>query len=122
MVLCLRCSFITIIVSNPTPSSPPCQERKQRDNILPKLLASSAAKDPEELFKTELSKYNDLLADLDQNIQRQEQLLATVRVTQAKYKVDYGYVDWQRACSVCGVDEIEMEYVVVKYLGGSSCC
>ena len=99
------CSYLVKCtpLSTPSPSrTPPTrQDRKQRDNILPKLLASSS-KDPEPLFKAELAKYDDLVAEIDQNVRRQEQLLAAISGAQAKFKEDYGYVDWRRACNVCG--------------------
>ena len=98
------CSYLVKCtpLSTPSPSrTPPTrQDRKQRDNILPKLLASSS-KDPEPLFKAELAKYDDLVAEIDQNVRRQEQLLAAISGAQAKFKEDYGYVDWRRACNVC---------------------
>ncbi|KAL6776623.1 HLM1 [Auxenochlorella protothecoides x Auxenochlorella symbiontica] len=73
------------------------KERKQRDNVLPKLLA--APRDAEALFREEIKKYDDLVDEVDANVAKQGQLLAAIRPALATYKADYGYEDWKRACN-----------------------
>lgn len=49
-----------------------------QDNILPKLMASTVSQ--EDLFKKEISKYDQICEEISQNINAQEQLLLQIQV------------------------------------------
>lgn len=49
-----------------------------QDNILPKLMASTISQ--EDLFKKEISKYDQICEEISQNINAQEQLLLQIQV------------------------------------------
>ncbi|KAK9820581.1 hypothetical protein WJX72_011897 [[Myrmecia] bisecta] len=69
---------------------------KNKDNILPKIMASTSNYDA--LFKEELKKYAPLQASIEENVQRQAQLLDVIGKNQAAYRHAFGYPEWRAAC------------------------
>ncbi|KAI7841696.1 hypothetical protein COHA_004563 [Chlorella ohadii] len=72
------------------------KDRKNKDNILPKLLGGGDT--PDEVFKTELKKYDDLVMEVDNNVSKSAQLLDVVSANVGIFKNNYGYQEWRRAC------------------------
>lgn len=83
-----------------TPISQPCsfQAEKGRDNILPRIMASSEGHTA--LFAHELAKYNGLKADITKNVERQRQLLGLLEEKQAAFRASFGFSEWRQACEV----------------------
>lgn len=76
----------------------PTKEEKNKDNILPKLMAS--ADNYEGLFTEEMKKYNTLTQQIDDNIAKQADVLSIIRKNVGVYKETFGYAEWRRSCEV----------------------
>lgn len=72
------------------------KEERNRDNILPKLMASSGRSD--NIFTEELKKYDELKADVDRNVARQAELLGIINKNTAAYRQAFGFREWRQAC------------------------
>lgn len=72
------------------------KDRKNKDNILPKLLGGGDA--PDEVFKAELKKYDDLVMEVDNNASKSAQLLDVIAANVGVFKNNYGYQEWRRSC------------------------
>ncbi|KAL4858651.1 Vacuolar-sorting protein [Chlorella vulgaris] len=73
------------------------KERKNRDNVLPMLLGGGGSS-PDELFQSELKKYDDLVMEVDNNVSKSQQLLDVIAANQSIFKSSYGFPEWRRAC------------------------
>lgn len=60
------------------------KDMKRKDDILPKLMAGVGSHD--DLFKKEISKYDQICEEIAQNIEAQEQLLMQIQVCIIDYK------------------------------------
>lgn len=72
--------------------------RKNQDNVLPRLLGGGSSDSPDELFRQELRKYDDLVMEVDNNVSKSAQLLDVVAHNQATFRSAYGYAEWRKAC------------------------
>jgi programmed cell death 6-interacting protein len=71
---------------------------RNRDNPLPKMLASAGSASPEALFASELKKYDPLLARVSESVEKQHELMSAIEKAQADFKRIYGYDEWRRSC------------------------
>ncbi|GAB4820758.1 hypothetical protein N2152v2_007804 [Parachlorella kessleri] len=81
-----------------------CAEQKNKDNILPKLMAGGAGEPGDALFKEELKKYDELVKEVDANIDSQAQVLEVIARNQEAYRTAYGYNEWRKSCEVAAQD------------------
>lgn len=72
------------------------KEERNRDNILPKLMASSGRSD--NIFTDELKKYDELKVNVDSNVARQSELLVVINKNTAAYRQAFGFREWRQAC------------------------
>lgn len=72
------------------------KETKQKDNILPKLMATSGSVD--ELFKKELTKYDPICLEVSKNVQAQERLLLQIMMQNRAFAAVFNLADFKAAC------------------------
>lgn len=72
------------------------RERKARDDVLPKLLARSG--DLDALFAKELEKYSDLVNGVDDNVEKQRQVLQGMATANETFRRNYNFDEWRRDC------------------------
>eukprot|EP00191_Tetraselmis_sp_GSL018_P024919 CAMPEP_0177627274 /NCGR_PEP_ID=MMETSP0419_2-20121207/31113_1 /TAXON_ID=582737 /ORGANISM="Tetraselmis sp., Strain GSL018" /LENGTH=411 /DNA_ID=CAMNT_0019128411 /DNA_START=56 /DNA_END=1287 /DNA_ORIENTATION=- len=75
---------------------------KEKDNILPKLMASSS--DHEALFDAEIAKYNPIRDQVTRNCSTQDQVLRDIAQNYNKFVTLFGVADWRSACSTAAAD------------------
>ena len=71
------------------------KEMKNKDNLLPKLVATGVGSH-EELFKMELLKYNELIKDVDENLKNQAELLEYVRKALGTFEQTFDIAAWKQ--------------------------
>ncbi|XP_042409044.1 vacuolar-sorting protein BRO1-like [Zingiber officinale] len=71
------------------------KEMKMKDNILPKLMASTVSQ--EDLFKKEISKYDQICEEISQNINAQEQLLLQIQSENDQFAAMFNLEDYKVA-------------------------
>ncbi|CAD7700541.1 unnamed protein product [Ostreobium quekettii] len=94
------------------------KERKTKDNILPKLLSSAGSQD--DLFHNELKKYDDLKADVKDNLEKQAQLLTDIGSANVSFRETFNVPVWKNQCQIAAKeikDEIRLFYEVRDNLG-----
>ncbi|KAG6501821.1 hypothetical protein ZIOFF_041705 [Zingiber officinale] len=69
------------------------KEMKMKDNILPKLMASTVSQ--EDLFKKEISKYDQICEEISQNINAQEQLLLQIQSENDQFAAMFNLEDYK---------------------------
>lgn len=72
------------------------KEERNRDNILPKLMASSGRSD--NIFAEEIKKYDELKGNVEANVARQNELLTVIKKNTAAYRQAFGFKEWRQAC------------------------
>lgn len=75
------------------------KEMKRKDDILPKLLATSGSH--EDLFKKEIAKYDAIREDIAQNIEAQEQLLLQIQAQNEDFAAVFNLEDYKVARDKC---------------------
>lgn len=70
------------------------RDRKQKDNILPKLMAGGAV-NHEDLFRESLAAYEDLKTDIQENLDRQKQLLTYLGEAVRAFRDTFNVSDWK---------------------------
>lgn len=78
------------------------KEMKTKDDILPKLMASSD--DHDALFAKEIAKYQPIKELVEKNCAAQDQCLASLHQNQERFMQLYGVTDWRAACSKAAND------------------
>ncbi|CAL9133854.1 unnamed protein product [Musa acuminata var. zebrina] len=71
------------------------KEMKRKDDILPKLMASTGSQ--EDLFKKEISKYDQICEEIAQNIEAQEQLLLQIQAQNDDFSSVFNLEDYKVA-------------------------
>ena len=72
------------------------KQRRSTDDILPKLLSDNKSED--EIFETEIKKYDDLVHAVDENISKQTRLLEMIKKAHAIFLTAYDILDWKKRC------------------------
>lgn len=75
------------------------KEMKRKDDILPKLLATSGSH--EDLFKKEIGKYDSICEEIAQNIEAQEQLLLQIQAQNEEFAAIFNLEDYKVARDKC---------------------
>ncbi|KAL0912401.1 hypothetical protein M5K25_018369 [Dendrobium thyrsiflorum] len=75
------------------------KEMKRKDDILPKLLATSGSH--EDLFKKEIAKYDSIREEIAQNIEAQEQLLLQIQAQNEEFAAIFNLEDYKVARDKC---------------------
>ncbi|KAK8968892.1 hypothetical protein KSP40_PGU020005 [Platanthera guangdongensis] len=86
------------------------KEMKRKDDILPKLLATSGSH--EDLFKKEIAKYDSIREDIAQNIEAQEQLLLQIQAQNEDFAAVFNLEDYKVARDKCYK---QITAAIVKY-------
>ncbi|GFR44800.1 hypothetical protein Agub_g6135, partial [Astrephomene gubernaculifera] len=88
------------------------KELKNRDNVLPRLMATPGGPQQDALFKEELKKYDPLIADVDKNLAAQESLLAATGAANATFRALFDVNGWRAGCeaAAAGVRETVRQY------------
>lgn len=71
------------------------KEMKRKDDILPKLLATSGSH--EDLFKKEIAKYDSIREDIAQNIEAQDQMLLQIQAQNEEFAAIFNLEDYKVA-------------------------
>ncbi|XP_065881909.1 vacuolar-sorting protein BRO1 [Euphorbia lathyris] len=75
------------------------KEMKRKDDILPKLMTSTGSY--EDLFRKEISKYDQICADIAQNIVAQEQLLLEIQAQNDEFSGIFNLDDYKASREKC---------------------
>lgn len=68
---------------------------KLKDNILMKIMAAPSSS-YEELFKTELKKYDEIEESVDDVILKQNEVLSYLEKSMRKFKTTFNIEDWEK--------------------------
>jgi len=71
------------------------KEMRNRDNLLSKL-ASTGVGSHEELFKTELKKYDSFINDVEENIQKQKEMLNYLQKAVSNFSQIFDIPGWKK--------------------------
>ncbi|KAG6515675.1 vacuolar-sorting protein BRO1-like [Zingiber officinale] len=71
------------------------KEMKRKDDILPKMMANTGSQ--EDLFKKEISKYDQICEEIVQNIEEQDQLLLQIQAQNDEFSVVFNLEDYKAA-------------------------
>ncbi|XP_042373931.1 vacuolar-sorting protein BRO1-like [Zingiber officinale] len=71
------------------------KEMKRKDDILPKLMSSTGSQ--EDLFRKEISKYDQICGEIAQNIEAQEQLLLQIQAQNEEFSAIFNLEDFKVA-------------------------
>jgi programmed cell death 6-interacting protein len=74
------------------------KERKASDDILTKLLGSGGDGDLDAFFKKELSKYDDLVKGVAENVRKQQQVLEAMAAANSTFRETYNFAEWKNQC------------------------
>eukprot|EP00891_Asterochloris_glomerata_P000589 jgi/Astpho2/589/e_gw1.00013.8.1_t len=72
------------------------KEEHNKDNILPKLMASTGNYDA--MFTAELAKYQPYVAQIDSNLAKSTELLDIINKNTLAYRQAFGFREWRQAC------------------------
>ncbi|XP_064944989.1 vacuolar-sorting protein BRO1-like [Musa acuminata AAA Group] len=75
------------------------KEMKRKDDILPKLMANTGSQ--EDLFRKEISKYDQICEEIAQNIEAQEQLLLQIQAQNDEFSAVFNLEDYKVAREKC---------------------
>ncbi|KAG6579232.1 Vacuolar-sorting protein BRO1, partial [Cucurbita argyrosperma subsp. sororia] len=86
------------------------KEMKRKDDILPKLMTSTGSY--EDLFRKEISKYDNICEEISRNIEAQEQLLLQIQGQNNEFSVIFNLEDYKASRERCYK---QIQAAVAKY-------
>ncbi|KAL1203573.1 Vacuolar-sorting protein BRO1 [Cardamine amara subsp. amara] len=86
------------------------KEMKRKDDILPKLMTSTGSY--EDMFRKEISKYDNICEDISQNIVVQEQLLMQIQAQNEEFSTLFNLEDYKASKEKCYK---QIQAAIIKY-------
>ncbi|XP_023762851.1 vacuolar-sorting protein BRO1 [Lactuca sativa] len=86
------------------------KDMKTKDDILPKLMTSTGSY--EDLFRKEITKYDNICEEISKNLQAQEQLLLHIQAQNNQFASTFNIEDYTASCEKCYK---QIEGAIAKY-------
>ncbi|CAI9296838.1 unnamed protein product [Lactuca saligna] len=86
------------------------KDMKTKDDILPKLMTSTGSY--EDLFRKEITKYDNICEEISKNLQAQEQLLLHIQAQNSQFASTFNVEDYRASCEKCYK---QIEGAIAKY-------
>ncbi|KAI3779037.1 hypothetical protein L2E82_08476 [Cichorium intybus] len=86
------------------------KDMKRKDDILPKLMTFTGSS--EDLFRKEITKYDNICQEITKNLQAQEQLLLQIQAQNSQFARTFNIEDYKASCEKCYK---HIEAAIAKY-------